>query len=295
VGKTYVTLRLIAAAQAEGMACCYIDCEGAFDPEFAELVGVDLEALTIHRQVNGHRVFDIMEAWITSGAYDLIVMDSIASLLPKSEAENEIESATMGTAQARLMSLGLRKVTTALSHSEVALVYVNQIREAIGVMFGDRTVTSGGKAMGHYAGVRLEIVRSENIKRKARVVNPQTGSAAAKDVIKAHRALLRVKKDKTGGAFQHATSTFVFDYELKGIDHLEDLIYLGRQFGLVHKQGSHWWMDGCGDEKQVGRGKFKSWLRKNQIVADELEELIREAAANSELEEGEDEDVDDEG
>lgn len=276
VGKSYICLRLIAEAQAEGLNCLWVECEGSIDPAFASHIGVDNDSLAIHKQENGHRVMDVIDTFITSGVYSVIVVDSVASLLAKAEAENEIESATMGTHQARLMSLALRKLTTHLDNSNVALVWINQVREAIGVMFGDRTVTSGGKALGHYTGQRLEIIRTETIKKKVRVVNPKSGVASVIEQPRGHRVLMKMKKDKTGGGYEGRTSTFVYDQDLKGIDPVEDLIYLGRVYGFVHKSGSNWWLDGCEDEKQASRGKFKKWLERSIALQQELAELIRE-------------------
>jgi recombination protein RecA len=278
VGKTYTTYRLIATTQAAGGRCAFIDVEGTFDPEFATNCGVDIEELDFHQQEHGNRVIDFMETLLRSRLYDVIVLDSIAALLPKAELEADMEAGSYGTAQAKLMSAALRRLTAA--NRRTVLVYINQTREAIGSIFAKRSVTSGGRAMAFYAGTRLEMVRTENIKRKGQVLDPEKGEYAEKDVVKGHRVLVRVEKDKTGSAHQHATTSFVFDYDLGGIDPVEDLVYCGRVRGLVHKSGNSWWLNGYEDEKQPSRAKFKGWLRRNVAVAEELEELIRTGEAS---------------
>lgn len=289
VGKSATTSYLIASAQEMGIQCAYVDAEHTFEPDFAESLGVDLGALAYHEQVNGNRCIDFMETLLRSELYGVIVLDSIAALSPKAEQESDMEAGSMGTEQARLMSKGLRKLTTA--NKSTALIYINQTREAVGVMFGNRSVTSGGKAMGFYAGTRIEMVRTENIKRKSRAINPANGNETVKDVVKGHRVLVRITKDKTGGTSAHSETSFVFDYELGGVDHVEDLLLLGRELELVKKSGNSWWVDGYEDEKAASRSKFVKWLRRNTAVQEELEEWIRDSATDVEDDE---EDTDDE-
>lgn len=287
VGKSYCLEHLIATTQASGGRCAYIDAEKTYDPVFAAHIGVDNDTLAYHKQrEHGDRCIDFMETLLYSGLYDVIGLDSIAALLPRSEQEKMMSEGHMGTAQAKLMSLALRKLTTA--NERTVLVYINQTREAVGVMFGNRNITSGGKAMGFYAGTRLEMVRTENIKRSATVIDDRTGNEKKIDVVKGHRVLVRVTKDKTGGAMQQATSSFVFDYELKGVDPIEDLILLGRQRGLVGKSGNSWWVEGYEDETSPSRAKFKTFLKRNRVVREELEERIRVGEADHEQTEGDD-------
>lgn len=289
VGKSYTAARLIASAQELGLECAYVDAEHTFDPVYAASIGVDLDSLAYHRQVNGNRCVDFMETLLRSELYGVIVLDSIAALSPKSEQETDMEAGSMGTEQAKLMSKALRKLTTA--NNKTALIFINQTREAVGVMFGNRSITSGGKAMGFYAGTRIEMVRTENIKRKARVINPGNGNEQIKDVVRGHRVLVRITKDKTGGTAAHSETSFVFDYEIGGVDHVEDLVLLGREFDLVHKSGNSWWVDEYEDEKAASRSKFVKWLRRNVAVQEELEEWIRDSAAEvADLEPEEDED-----
>jgi recombination protein RecA len=293
-GKTYTCLHTIATAQALGFRCCYVDVERSFDPNFAESIGVDLSELSYHKQRHGNQMVDFVELLLRSRQYDLIVIDSIAAVLPLSELEKSMEAGSYGTAQAKLMSAALRRLTTA--NENTALIWINQTREAVGTIFGNRQITSGGKAMGFYAGSRLEMTKIESIKVNTSRIDPKTGELGTKSITKGHRVLIRVEKDKTGN-MPMDSSTFVFDYELGGIDRIEDLIYLGRRLGFVEKQGTTWWVEGYFDEKQATRNRFKSWLRRNKAVAEELEEWIVDyentAAALTETETDEDEEDED--
>lgn len=290
VGKTFTTYRFIATSQASGLRCAFLDVEGTFDPAFAEHAGVDLEALEFpgseeEGRPNGNRLVNIMEALLRSEEYDVVVLDSIAALLPKAEEEMDMESGTMGTHQARLMSAALRRLTAA--NRNTVCVYINQTRESIGSVFAKRAVTSGGRAMGFYAGTRLEMVRTETIKRAAKTIDHKTSKEKAGEVVKGHRVLVRVEKDKTGKVKQSAETTFVFDYDASDIDPIEDLVYLGRRFGLVKVSGDSWCVIDYEDEKSSGRKRFVKWLRRNRAVAEELEERIRHAATQVDEQQGE--------
>lgn len=282
IGKTYTSLKLIATSQANKLTCAYVDVEGTFDPKFAKSIGIKTKKLAYHRQEHGNRVVDFIETLLRSRLYDVIVLDSIAALLPMSELESDMEAGTYGTAQAKLMSQALRKLTAA--NRDTALVYINQTRENVGTMFGKRTRTSGGMAMSFYAGTRLEMVKTENITRSGRVIDPSRGDEKTGNVVVGHRVLVRVEKEKTGSR-PHDMTTFVFNYDLGGVDHIEDLLYVGRRLGLVHKSGDNWWVGGYEDDKQNGRPRFKRWLLKNTGISDELEEMIREHKETKEEEE----------
>lgn len=274
VGKTYLSLKLIAAAQERGLKCAYIDCEGTFDSTFAGHCGVDTSELAYHRQKHGNRVVDFMETLLRSGKYAVIVLDSIAALLPKQELESDMEAGSYGAEQAKLMSKALRKLTAA--NEQTVLMYINQTRDSLGSVFQKRTVVSGGRAMGFYASTRLEMVRIENIKKKSRTIDPAKGEERQTDVVRGHRVLVRVEKEKSGAAKPHSETTFVFDYELGGIDPIEDLLYVGRIEELVHKKGDYWYVEGYEEEKARGRKAFKTWLRKNKAVQEELLDTIKE-------------------
>lgn len=276
VGKTALVLRFIAECQRKGLSCSFKDIEGTFDPSFARHLGVDLKKLHIpkHKQ-NANRTIDIVETELRSAAFDVIAIDSIAALLPLSEETTKIEATSMGTAQAKLMSQALRKLTAA--NERTVLIYINQTREAIGSIFKKR-ITSGGLAMGFYAGTRLEISRIEGIKRTKTKINPKTGAEMKAPVMVGHRLLVRVEKDKTGMARPYDETTLVFSYELSDFDPIEDLMYVGRTNGLIHIKGKYWILNGYEDEKMLGRSAFKNWLRKNQIVAEELTERLTDGS-----------------
>jgi recombination protein RecA len=272
VGKTATTYRFIAHSQAHGLKCAFIDVESTFDPAFAAHLGVDLEMLVFpERGQNANVLVNIMETLLRSGEYDVIVLDSIAALLPKAEEESDMESGNFGTQQAKLMSQALRRLTAA--NRRTALVYINQTREAIGVMFGKKTVTSGGRAMAFYAGTRLEMVRTESVKKKVRRINHKTSAETKEEVVWGHRVLVRVDKDKTGRTQQGAETTMVFSYDLNDFDPIEDLIYLGRLLNLIHVSGTKWYIDG--QQESTGRARFKRWLRENVEQQVNLEEAIR--------------------
>jgi len=201
----------------------------------------------------------------------VIVLDSIASLLPKGEFEKSIGEGNLGTQQAMLMSRALRKLTAALDTE--CLIFINQTREAVGTMFGPRTTTSGGRSMGFYAGTRLELVRTESIKKSLKVMT-ESGDEKVQKVVVGHRSLVRVEKDKTGGARRMATTSMVFRYDTGMHDHVEDLILLGREHELIGKRGNVWWVHGYEDESKNGRPKFKAWLRRNIAVQEDLEDAI---------------------
>lgn len=268
-GKSALSMRLLAEAQRMGGQGAYIDCEKTYNNPFAEHLGVDTGSLAYHEQVHGHRVVDFMETLLRSRQYDVIVMDSIAALLPKSEQENDMEAGTMGMEQAKLMSKAMRKLTTA--NSKTVLVFINQTREAVGVMFGDKNITSGGRAMAFYASTRLEMTKIETIKAKQIVIDPKTTKDKETDVPVAHRILFKIKKEKTGASHVGQQTTAVFNYGLSDFDPIEDLIYVGRQVGIVKNSNDTWWVAGHEDDKKVGRPGFIRWLSNNWEVCHEIE------------------------
>lgn len=291
VGKNYLVYSLIAKTQEDGGRCFFADVENTFDPIFAKTVGVDIDNLGIHEQLHGPRVIDVTETMLRSGLYDVMVIDSIATLLPMADYENDMEAGSYGMEQAKLMSKALRKLTAA--NQRTVLVFLNQTRENIGVSFGKKTITSGGRAMAFYAGLRLELVRTENLKKKGKIVDQKTGEIKDGEVVYGHRVLVRGEKDKTGGLVRPLDeTTFVFNYEKGRHDSIEDLLYLGRKYGLIGMKkpssgAATWWVDGYEDEKKVGRPAFKKWLRRNRAICEELEEQIMEARSGLEVEDSE--------
>lgn len=273
VGKNYIAYCFLAMAQRLGGRGAFVDAERGFDPAFAAIAGVDLENLPIHRQKHGPGVVNFVETLLRSGLYDVIVIDSISALLPQYEYENEMGAGSMGMEQAKLMSAALRKLTAA-NQGNTVVVFLNQTRDSMSQYA--KAVTSGGRAMGFYAGLRLEVTRTENINRKGSVIDHKTGKAKESDkVVTGHRCLVRVTKDKTGGSFPNEETTFVFSYSDSRHDHVEDLIYLGRVCDLIGVNPSDkWWVNDYEDEMQHGRPKFRKWLKKNRAVQEELEEAI---------------------
>lgn len=274
VGKTYLAMISVATAQALGLRCAWIECENTWDPVWASLIGIDLGTLAYHEQEHGHKVVDFMEALLRSGLYDLIVLDSIASLLPEPELAANMSAGSYGTEQARLMSKGLRKLTAA--NKRTVVLMLNQQREAIGVTWGKKTTEPGGRAPKHYAGIRIEVNRVENITRPGKRIDTKNNkSVAKKNIVIGHRVVVIVEKDKTGGSRPKAETTFVFSYTKKRHEHIEDLMYLGRVYDLIGINPSEkWWVIGHEDEMVHGRPAFKKWLRKNRKIREELEEKI---------------------
>ena len=273
VGKTALTYYFIAESQRVGLNCAFFDVERTYDPVFAESLGVDTKKLSFKRQdLHGNELINIMEVMLRSGVYDVIVLDSIAALLPKAEADKDMEAGSYGTQQAKLMSAALRRLTAA--NKDTVLVYINQTRDNIGSVFAAQQMTSGGRAMGFYAGMRIELVRTQNIKRKGLAIDPATGKEVTKDIVVGHRVLLKVNKNKTGGVSPSSQGTFVFDYELEGIDPIEDMLYIGRDTGWIHTSGDTWWLEGFEEEKKNGRTRFKKWLASDQEAQETLLEWI---------------------
>jgi len=284
VGKTMCALKFIATQQAAGLKCAFVNVERSFDNTFAERLGVNTDELELikHRQAN--QAIDISEVLLRSDQFDVLVLDSIAALVPLSEMENDMEAASMGMEQAKLMSKALRKLTAA--NDRTVFIWINQLRQNVGgVAFGKKTRTSGGMAMGFYASTRIEMVRTETIKSKKEIINPNTGKPIVKDEARGHRVLARIEKEKAG-ARPYAETTFVFDNKKVRHDHIEDLMYLGRQCGLVKLSGDSWYVRGYQTEKQHGRPKFRNWLATNLAVAEELEEKIRARIGRNVFEDG---------
>lgn len=288
VGKTLLTYYIIAMAQRLGLRCAFIDVEKTYDPKFAAWVGVNIDELEyVPQQKHGNKLIDIMQTYLMSGMYDILVLDSIAALLPKGEFEKDMEAGSYGTEQAKMMSGALRRLTAC--NKGTMIIYINQTRDSVGSIFAAATRTSGGRAMGFYAGMRLELIRTENIKRKRREIDPKTYEERSVDVTVGHRVVVRVKKNKTGGAYPESSTTFVVDYRQKKIDRLEDLFYCGRELGWITKSGDYFALDGYEDQRKHGRARFKKWLKDNPDIADELEEWI----VNVDLTGEEDEEDDD--
>ncbi len=263
-GKTTLALHAIAEAQKQGGIAAIIDAEHAFDRYYAEKLGVDIENLLISQPDNGEQALEIAENLIRSGAIDIIVIDSVAALTPKSEIEGEMGDSKMGL-QARLMSQALRKLTATISKTGCCCIFINQLREKIGVMFGNPETTTGGNALKFYASVRLDIRRISQIKDS--------------DDVSGNRVRVKVVKNKVAPPFRKAEFDIMYG---QGISKTGEIIDLGVELNIVKKSGS--WFSY--DETKLGQGRdaVKQLLEDNPEVMEELESKIRAALTNSEVE-----------
>ncbi|MFL9837691.1 recombinase RecA [Flavobacterium sp. ST-75] len=256
-GKTTLTLHAIAEAQKAGGIAAFVDAEHAFDRHYAEKLGVDIENLIISQPDNGEQALEIAENLIRSGAIDIVVIDSVAALTPKSEIEGEMGDSKMGL-HARLMSQALRKLTATISKTHCTVFFINQLREKIGVMFGNPETTTGGNALKFYASVRLDIRRSSQIKDGDNVIG--------------NRTKVKVVKNKVAPPFKTAEFDIMYG---EGVSKTGEILDLAVEFDIVKKSGS--WFS-YGDTKLgQGRDAVKSLIKDNPELADELEEKIKEA------------------
>jgi recombination protein RecA len=257
-GKTTLTLHVIAEAQKSGGNCAFIDAEHALDPPYAKKLGVKLDDLLISQPDTGEQALEIADTLVRSGAIDVIVVDSVAALVPKAELEGEMGDAHVGL-QARLMSQALRKLTASISRSKCMLVFTNQIRSKIGVMFGSPETTTGGNALKFYASVRLDVRRIGAVKDRDETVGNQTR--------------VKVVKNKVAPPFR------VVDFDImygEGISKMGELIDLGVRAGVVDKSGS--WFSYKSQRIGQGRENAKTFLRDNPAIAGEIEQTIRSQA-----------------
>jgi recombination protein RecA len=255
-GKTTLALHVIAQAQRSGGACAFIDAEHAMDPTYARKLGVDLDNLLISQPDAGEQALEIADTLIRSGAIDVLVVDSVAALVPRAELEGEMGDSHMGL-HARLMSQALRKITGSVSKSKTILVFLNQIRMKIGVMFGNPETTTGGNALKFYASVRLEIRRTGQIKERDEVVGNQTR--------------VKVVKNKMAPPFRQVEFDIMYG---EGISRTGELIDLGIKAGVVEKSGS--WFSYSSQRVGQGRENAKQFLRDHPDVADAIEAKVRE-------------------
>ncbi len=255
-GKTTLTLSVIAETQRAGGIAAFIDAEHAFDPAYGKRIGVNVDELLVSQPDSGEQALEIAEMLIRSNAVDVVVIDSVAALVPKAEIEGEMGQAQMGL-QARLMSQALRKLTGAISRSKTSLVFINQLREKIGVMFGNPETTPGGRALKFYASVRLDIRRIEHIKR-------------GDEVIGSH-VRVRVVKNKVAPPFRQAEFDILFG---EGISKSGDLVDFGTQRGVLQRTGT--WIT-YGDVKLgQGRDNARAYLKENPKFLEEIEGKLRE-------------------
>ena len=255
-GKTTVALHAVASAQALGGVAAFIDAEHALDPEYARALGVDTDALLVSQPDTGEQALEIADMLIRSGAISIIVIDSVAALVPRAEIEGEMGDSHVGL-QARLMSQALRKITGALSNSGTTAIFINQLREKIGVMFGSPETTTGGKALKFYASIRLDVRRIETLK--------DGGDAVG------NRTRVKVVKNKVAPPFKQAEFDIVYG---QGISREGSLIDVGVEQTIVKKSGA--WYTYEGDQLGQGKENVRNFLRDNPDLADEIEKKIKE-------------------
>ncbi|HEY0558709.1 MAG: recA protein [Mycobacterium sp.] len=255
-GKTTVALHAIANAQAAGGIAAFIDAEHALDPSYAQKLGVDTDALLVSQPDTGEQALEIADMLIRSGAIDIIVIDSVAALVPRAEIEGEMGDSHVGL-QARLMSQALRKMTGAISNSKTTAIFINQLREKIGVMFGSPETTTGGKALKFYASIRLDVRRIETLKDGQDAVG--------------NRTRVKVVKNKVSPPFKQAEFDILYGI---GISREGSLIDMGVEHGMVRKSGA--WYTYEGDQLGQGKENARTFLRDNPDLADELEKRIKE-------------------
>ncbi len=255
-GKTTVALHAVANAQRAGGIAAFIDAEHALDPDYAKALGVDTDALLVSQPDTGEQALEIADMLIRSGALDIIVIDSVAALVPRAEIEGEMGDSHVGL-QARLMSQALRKMTGALSNTGTTMIFINQLREKIGVMFGSPETTTGGKALKFYASVRLDVRRIETLK--------DGGDAVG------NRTRVKVVKNKVAPPFKQAEFDIIYG---QGISREGSLIDMGVEHGIVRKSGA--WYTYEGDQLGQGKENSRAFLRDNPDLANEIEKRILE-------------------
>ena len=257
-GKTTVSLQIIAQAQRAGGVAAFIDAEHALDPMYARKLGVDIDNWLISQPDYGEQALEIADALVRSGAIDVIVVDSVAALVPKAEIEGDMGDSHVGL-HARLMSQALRKLTGIISKSKTTTIFINQLREKVGVMFGNPETTTGGRALKFYASVRLDVRRIDSIK--------------ADNVVIGNRTRVKVVKNKVAPPFRQAEFDIIFG---EGISREGSIVDLATEMELFNKSGA--WYSYKESRLGQGRENVKEFLRKNPQLADELEAKIRETA-----------------
>jgi len=254
-GKTTLALHMIAEAQKLGGEAAFVDAEHALDPVYAKHLGVDIDNLIVSQPDTGEQALEIAEALVRSGALDVIVIDSVAALVPKAEIDGDMGDSHIGL-QARLMSQALRKLAGAINKSKCVIVFINQLREKVGVMFGNPETTAGGRALKYYASVRLDIRKIENIKQDGEVVG--------------NRARVKVVKNKVAPPFREAEFDIVYG---KGISKEGNILDIAVNLDIIEKSGS--WFSYNGERIGQGRENVKKYLIDNPEIAKEVEEKIR--------------------
>ena len=255
-GKTTVALHAVAEVQKRGGIAGFIDAEHALDPAYAKNIGVNIDELYISQPDCGEQALEITETMVRSGAVDIVIVDSVAALVPKAEIDGDMGDSHVGL-QARLMSQALRKLTAVISKSNCIVIFINQLREKVGVMFGNPETTTGGRALKFYSSVRMDVRRIESLKQAGEVVG--------------NRTRVKVVKNKVAPPFKQAEFDIMFG---KGISKEGDILDLAADCGIIVKSGA--WYAYNGDKIGQGRENAKTYLRENPLVCEEVEAKVRE-------------------
>lgn len=263
-GKTTVALHAVAEVQKAGGIAGFIDAEHALDPVYAKNIGVDIDNLYISQPDNGEQALEITETMVRSGAVDIVIVDSVAALVPKAEIDGDMGDSHVGL-QARLMSQALRKLTAVISKSNCIVIFINQLREKVGVMFGNPETTTGGRALKFYSSVRLDVRRIEAIKQQGEVIG--------------NRTRIKVVKNKIAPPFREAEFDIMFG---QGISKEGDILDIAADLDIVNKSGA--WYAYKGDKIGQGRENAKTFLREHLEVRDEIEQQVREHFQPEEVE-----------
>ena len=254
-GKTTVTLHMVAEVQKRGGIAGFIDAEHALDPVYAKNIGVDIDNLYISQPDNGEQALEITETMVRSGAMDIVIVDSVAALVPKAEIDGDMGDSHVGL-QARLMSQALRKLTAVISKSNCTVVFINQLREKVGVMFGNPETTTGGRALKFYSSVRLDVRRIESLKQGGEVIG--------------NRTRVKVVKNKIAPPFKEAEFDIMFG---EGISSVGDILDLAASVDIVNKSGA--WYAYEGNKIGQGRENAKTYLKENPAICAEIDEKVR--------------------
>lgn len=255
-GKTTVALHMVAEVQKRGGIAGFIDAEHALDPVYARNIGVDIDNLYISQPDNGEQALEITEAMVRSGAVDIVIVDSVAALVPKAEIDGDMGESHVGL-QARLMSQALRKLTAVISKFNCIVIFINQLREKVGVMYGSPEVTTGGRALKFYASIRMDVRKIETLKQGGEVVG--------------NRTRIKVVKNKIAPPFKEAEFDIVFG---KGISREGDILDLATKCNVINKSGA--WFAYNGNKIGQGRENAKQYLAENELIREEIEEKVRE-------------------
>ena len=254
-GKTTLALNIVGSAQKEGGTAAYIDVEHALEPAYAQALGVDTDSLLLSQPDTGEQALDITESLVRSGAVDVVVIDSVAALIPRSELEGEIGDSVVGVL-ARLMSQAMRRLAGAISKNNCTVIFINQLRQKIGVMYGNPEVTSGGMALKYYASVRIDIRRIETLKVNGSMIGSRTRA--------------KIVKNKVAPPFKEAEFDIIYG---EGISRIGEIIDMGIKLNLIEKAGA-WYT--IGDQRFQGKDAVKEFLNDNPEIADELTNQIKE-------------------